>query len=327
LKKALITGIAGQDGSYLAEFLLKKGYEVHGIIRRESLEDPHHKMVNINNVRDKLILHTGTLGDHLAIYKIIRNVLPDECYHLAASSFVNYSFEDEFMMMNYNFNTTHYILSTLKEVKADCRLFFAGSSEMFGEPDSFPQTEETKFNPKSIYGISKVASSFLIKNYREKENIFACTGIMYNHESPRRGHQFVTRKITSTVAKIKMGLEKQLILGNLDAQRDWGYAPDYIKAMWLILQNDKPEDYILATGQLHSVRNFVNVAFQHVGLNYENFIETDPKFYRRSEKIPLCGNPEKIKRELNWSCDKQLDEIIKEMVDFEINRIQKGEMM
>lgn len=326
-RKALITGITGQDGSYLAELLLEKGYEVHGIVKRESLEDPLHKLVNINHIKDKLILHEGTLGDHLSIYKVFARVLPDECYHLAASSFVNYSFDDEFLTMNYNFNTTHYILSTLKEVRADCRLFFAGSSEMFGEPDVCPQSEDTKFNPKSIYGISKVASSFLIKNYREKENIFACTGIMYNHESPRRGYQYVTRKIASTAAKIKLGMEKKLFLGNVDAKRDWGYAPDYVRAMWLILQNDKPDDYVLATGRLNSVKDFLNIAFSHVGLDYEKFVECDSRFYREPERIHLCGDPAKIKKELKWSCDITLEAIAREMVDSEISRIEKGERM
>lgn len=323
-RKALITGITGQDGSYLAELLLEKGYEVHGIVKKESLVGSLHKSANINPIKDKLILHEGTLGDQLSIYKVFAKVLPDECYHLSSSSFVDYSLDDQFLVMNYNFNSTHYILSSLKETKDDCKMFFAGSSEMFGAPDVCPQNEDTRFNPRSIYGISKVASSFLVKNYRQRENIFACTGIMYNHESPRRGYQYVTKKITSGVAKIKLGSKEKIMLGNMDAVRDWGYAPDYVKAMWLILQNDKPDDYILATGRLHSVRDFLNVAFSYVGLDYRDHIESDLKFYRPSEKIPLCGNPEKIKRDLNWSCDKPFEEIVIEMVDSEVNRLQKG---
>ncbi len=324
-KKALITGITGQDGSYLAEFLLDKGYEVHGIVKRESLEDPVHKLANIKHIKHNLILHEGALSDHLSIYKTFRKVVPDECYHLAASSFVNYSFDDEYLIMNYNFTSTHYILSTLAEVNRKCKLFFAGSSEMFGEPDNCPQNEDTRFNPKSIYGISKVASSFLVKNYRERERIFACTGIMYNHESPRRGYQFVTRKISSTVAKIKMGVESKLFLGNLDVKRDWGYSPDYVKAMWLMLQNDAPRDYIVATGELHSVREFLTIAFSYAGLDYNDFVTFDRKFFRPAERIPLMGNPERIKNELGWMNTKKIEAIVQEMVDSDLKRLSEGE--
>lgn len=326
MKKALITGITGQDGSYLAELLLGKGYEVHGIVKRESMEDPVHKLNNIMHIKQDLILHEGALSDHLSIYRVFKKVMPDECYHLAASSFVNYSFDDEHLTMNANFTATHYILSTLAEVNKNCKLFFAGSSEMFGEPDICPQTEDTRFNPKSIYGISKVASNFLLRNYREKENIFACTGIMYNHESPRRGYQFVTRKITSTACKIKTGIEKKLYLGNLDGMRDWGYAPDYVKAMWLMLQNGSPRDYIIATGELHTVREFLNVAFSYLDLEYNEYVEADPNFFRPQERIPLAGNPDKIRKDLGWISTKRFDDIVKEMVDADIERIKKGQI-
>lgn len=319
MKKAIITGITGQDGSYLAELLLSKGYEVHGLVRRESFEDME-KLDNVKHIKDKLHLHEGSLNDHLTIYKIFSKVLPDECYHLSASSFVNYSFNDEFQTMNNNFNSTHYLLSTIREVKKDCKFYFAGSSEMFGEPIETPQNEGTPFNPKSIYGISKVSSHYLLKNYREKEGIFACTGIMYNHESPRRGSQFVTKKIISSAVRIKMGLQKELYLGNLDAKRDWGYAPDYVKAMWMILQADTHDDFIIATGKLHTVREFLETAFSYLDLDYKDYVKVDPKFYRASEKNPLCGNPNKIKEMIGWENTKSLESIIKEMIDSEFKR-------
>lgn len=324
MKKAIITGITGQDGSYLAELLLDKGYEVHGLVRRESFEDIE-RLSNIKDIKDKLHLHEGSLNDHLTIYKIFSKVLPDECYHLSASSFVNYSFNDEFQTMNNNFNSTHYLLSTIREVNKNCKFYFAGSSEMFGEPNESPQTENTPFNPKSIYGISKVSSHYLLKNYREKENIFACTGIMYNHESPRRGSQFVTKKIVHSAVKIKLGLQNKLYLGNLDAKRDWGYAPDYVKAMWQILQSDKADDFIIATGRLHTVREFLEIAFSYLDLDYQDYVEVDPKFFRASEKNPLCGNPSKIKSTIGWKNTKSLEEIIKEMIDEEIYKLKQGE--
>lgn len=318
-KVALITGITGQDGSYLAEFLLEKNYEVHGIVRRESLED-QTRLENIKRIKDQIFIHEGSLNDHLSIYKIFSKVLPDECYHLSASSFVNYSFNDEFQTMANNFNSTHYLLSTIREVRKECKFYFAGSSEMFGEPKESPQTENTPFNPKSIYGISKVSSHYLLKNYREKEGIFACTGIMYNHESPRRGNQFVTKKIISSAVKIKKGIQEKLYLGNLEARRDWGYAPEYIAGMWLVLQAKEADDFILATGKLHTVREFLNIVFSLLGLNYEDYVEVDHKYFRASEHIPLCGNPDKIKKVLGWENRTSLKEIIKEMVDKELER-------
>ena len=323
MKKAIITGITGQDGSYLAELLLKKGYEVHGLVRRESFEDIE-KLENIKHIKDELKLHEGALNDHLTIYKIFSKVLPDECYHLSASSFVNYSFNDEFQTINNNFNSTHYLLSTIREVKKECRFYFAGSSEMFGEPAASPQTEETPFNPKSIYGISKISSYYLLKNYREKENIFACTGIMYNHESPRRGSQFVTKKIISSAVRIKSGLQKELYLGNLDAQRDWGYAPDYVKAMWQVLQISKPDDYIIATGCLHSVREFLEITFSYLDLDYKDYVKVNPKFHRASEKKALCGDSSKLRKTIGWSNTKNLEDIIKEIIDSEFKIIKKS---
>jgi GDPmannose 4,6-dehydratase len=267
MKRALITGITGQDGSYLAEFLLGKGYEVHGIVRRVSLEDPTHRLWRIRHVLDKIKLHAASLDSYASIFNVVEKVKPDECYHLAAQSFVNYSFEDAFSTINTNINGTLFVLSAIKEKASGCRFYFAGSSEMFGKAKDTPQNEETPFYPRSPYGISKVAGFDLTRNFRESYDLFACNGILFNHESPRRGFEFVTRKITSTVAKIKFGIEKELRLGNLDAKRDWGFAGDYVKAMWLMLQQPEPDDYVIATNETHSVREFVEDAFEYVGLN------------------------------------------------------------
>ena len=259
-RKALITGITGQDGSYLAELLLSKGYEVHGLIRRVALEDPEHRLWRIRHILDRLTLHAGCLESYASVCKVVERVNPDECYHLAAQSFVSYSFEDEFSTINTNINGTHFILSAIKEKAPFCRFYFAASSEMFGLVEETPQTEKTLFHPRSAYGISKVAGFDLTRNYREAYGIFACSGLLFNHESPRRGFEFVTRKITSAVAKIIQGLDSELKLGNLSAKRDWGYAGDYVKAMWLMLQQDQPDDYVIATGETHSVKEFVKLA-------------------------------------------------------------------
>ncbi len=323
MKKALITGISGQDGSYLAEFLLAKGYEVHGIVRRQALEDPAGKLSKISQIRDEVFLHVASLESHLSLYKVISAVKPDECYHLAASSFVSYSFDDESSILSSNFNGTHYLLASIKEIVPECRFFFAGSSEMFGLVDNAPQNEFTPFNPRSVYGISKLASYHLVQNYRNQYDIFACTGILYNHESPRRDFKFVTRKITSAVAKIKLGLEEKLYLGSLEPLRDWGYAPDYIYAMWLMLQKSTPQNYVIASGINHSVRDFVECAFNYVGLNYQEFVELDPRFYRPAEATPLRGDSSKIQQELNWKNNKQFTDIVAEMVANDLQLFSK----
>jgi len=317
-KKALITGIAGQDGSYLAELLLSKGYVVHGIVRRIAIEDTEHKLKNINHLMDKIYLHVASLDNVLSLIKTVKDIVPDECYHLASSSFVSYSFEDEISILNNNVNSTHYLLAALKEFAPDCRFYFAGTSEMFGNVASAPQDETMPFNPRSIYGISKVAGYHLVKNYRQQYGMFACSGILYNHESPRRGYEFVTRKIVSSVVKIKLGIQDTLILGNLDAYRDWGYAPDYVNAMWLILQAETPEDYVVATGETHSVREFVETAFSYLGLDYERYVKVDLKVFRPAEKIQLCGNPAKIITKLRWSRTMSFVEIVKTMIDNEM---------
>lgn len=313
MKKALITGITGQDGSYLAELLLSKSYQVHGVVRRETLEDPN-RMVNLRNVLDAVNLHVGAIDNHLSIYKIVARVKPDECYHLASSSFVSYNFEDEASLVANNFIATHALLSCIKELVPDCRVYFAGSSEMFGDARIAPQSESTPFNPRSVYGISKLAAFQLARNYRDHYNMFVSAGILYNHESPRRGFQFVTRKITSTVAKIHLGFAKKLELGNVDAMRDWGYSPDYVAAMHSILKHDKPEDFVIATGQLYSVRDFLKRACEVVDINYKEILEIQPKHFRPGEAIPLCGDATKARKVLGWKPTKTLDDMVEEMV-------------
>lgn len=325
LKKALITGIAGQDGSYLADLLVAKGYEVHGIVRRIAIEDSSHKLRNIGHLHDRVKLHVASLDNVLSLIKTVREVMPDECYHLAASSFVSYSFEDEMSILNNNINATHYLLAALKEFVPHCRFYYAGTSEMFGAVDQSPQDEKTPFNPRSIYGVSKVAGYHLVKNYRSQYGMFACSGILYNHESPRRGYEFVTRKIISSAVKIKLGLLDSVSLGNLDAHRDWGYAPDYVNAMWLMLQAHNPEDYVVATGETHTVREFVETAFSLLGLDYEKHVLIDPKFFRPAEQVQLCGNSAKISEKLGWIRTRNLKEIVEEMIDseMEMSRIQR----
>lgn len=318
MKRALITGIAGQDGSYLAELLLEKGYEVHGIVRRISIEDTEHKLKNVVHLLDRIHLHVASLDNVLSMIKIVKDLVPDECYHLAASSFVSYSFEDEISILNNNVNSTHYLLAAIREFAPSCRVYFAGTSEMFGNVTTMPQDEATPFNPRSIYGISKVASHHLIKNYRSQYGLFACTGILYNHESPRRGYEFVTRKIISSAVKIKQGRQEFLTLGNLDACRDWGYAPDYVNAMWLMLQSDQPDDYVVATGEIHSVREFVEQVFLSLDLDYREHVRVDPQLFRPTESVPLCGNPAKIVQRLAWRRTLTFAEIIKSMVTGEL---------
>src|SRR4051794_36201255 len=260
-KCALLTGITGQDGSYLSEWLLSQGYEVHGIVRRVPREPPDHSLSRLKDPRPRLHLHAASLESYASIHRVVHEVQPDECYHLAAQSFVSYSFDDEFSTLNTNINGTHYLLSALKSLTPKCRFYFAGSSEMFGFAETVPQNEDTRFHPRSSYGISKVAGFDLTRNYREAYGLFAASGILFNHESPRRGYEFVTRKITAGVARILAGKSKELPLGNLEAQRDWGHAHEYVQAMWLMLQQPEPDDYVVATGECHSVREFVDLAF------------------------------------------------------------------
>ncbi len=315
---ALITGITGQDGSYLAEFLLEKGYDVHGLVRRVAIEDPEHRLGRIRHLYDKVQLHPASLESYPSLFNVIRDVRPDECYHLAAQSFVSYSFEDEFSTFNTNIDGTHYMLSSIKQVAPECRFYFAGSSEMFGKVREVPQNEDTDFHPRSAYGITKVAGFHLTRNYREAYGLEAASGILYNHESPRRGFEFVTRKITGTVARIKAGKAKELRLGNLDAQRDWGYAKEYVEAMWLILQQDEPRDYVIATGEAHSVREFVDAAFSHVGLDYRDYVTTDPLYYRPAEVDILLGDPSRAYADLGWKARTHFTDLVRLMVDADL---------
>ena len=322
-KKALITGITGQDGSYLAEFLLEKGYEVHGIVRRVALEDPEHRLWRIKHIQDRIILHAASLESFPSVYKVLNKIRPHECYHLAAQSFVSYSFDDEFSTLNTNINGTHYMLTAVKDCVPDCRFYFAGSSEMFGNTAVCPQDETTPFQPRSSYGISKVAGYYLTRNYREGSGLKAWTGILYNHESPRRGHEFVTRKITSNVARIKLGMTHELRLGNLDAKRDWGHAKEYVKAMWLMLQQDKPDDYVIATSETHSVKEFLETAFNYVGLDYQDYVVIDPKFIRVTDVELLLGNPAKAARELNWKYTLTFQDLVHEMVEHDLQVLSR----
>lgn len=314
-KKALITGITGQDGSYLAEFLLDKGYEVHGIVRRVAIEDPEHRLWRIRHILDKITLHSASMESYASIFNVVDKARPDECYHLAAQSFVSYSFEDEFSTISTNINGTHYMLSAIKERSPYCRLYFAASSEMFGNVKESPQNENTPFYPRSSYGISKLAGFHLTKNYREAYGLYALSGILFNHESPRRGFEFVTRKITNAVAKIKLGLDKELRLGNLEAKRDWGYAGDYIRVMWLMLQQDKPEDYVIATGESHSVKEFVEIAFACIGMNWRDYVTIDDRFYRPAEVNDLRGDFSKAREKLGWEPKISFKELVQMMVD------------
>jgi GDPmannose 4,6-dehydratase len=313
-KKALITGITGQDGSYLAELLLSKGYEVHGVVRRVAIEDPIHRLWRLRHILDRLKLHSGSLESYASIFNIVEEVSPDECYHLGAQSFVSYSFEDEFTTIHSNINGTHYLLSAIKRKAPECHFYFAGSSEMFGQAKVTPQDENTPFRPRSPYGISKLAGFELTRNYREAYGLYASSGILFNHESPRRGHEFVTRKITSSAALIKLGKLKEIRLGNLEAKRDWGHARDYVKGMWLMLQQEKPDDYVIATGISHSVRQFLEQAFMLMGLDYKNFLQSDMDFFRPSEINVLCGNASKAKTLLGWQPTLDFDQLVEEMV-------------
>jgi GDPmannose 4,6-dehydratase len=317
-RKALITGITGQDGSYLAELLLSKGYEVHGIVRRVAIEDPEHRLWRIKHILSALHLHPASLESYPSLFRMLNQVKPDEIYHLAGQSFVSYSFEDEFSTLNANISGTHYMLSGFREVVPQARFYFAGSSEMFGKAEQTPQSEATPFHPRSAYGISKVAGFQLTRSYREAYHLFAASGILFNHESPRRGLEFVTRKVTSHVAKIKLGLADKLRLGNVDAKRDWGHAREYVQAMWLMLQQDQPDDYVIATGETHSVRELLEVAFRHVGLNYEDHLVLDPQLFRPAEVNILLGDASKARERLGWRPQTSFAELIHEMVDADL---------
>ena len=321
-KVALITGITGQDGSYLAELLLSKGYEVHGIVRRVAFEDETHRLWRIRGILKDINLHAGSMESYASLFNTILKIKPSEVYHLAAQSYVGYSFEDEFSTLNININGTHYLLSAVKEFAASkVKFYFAGSSEMFGKVKSIPQNENTPFNPRSSYGISKVTGYHLVKNYREAYKLHASNGILFNHESPRRGFEFVTRKISHAVAKIKKGSKEKLKLGNIKAKRDWGHAKDYVEAMWLMLQQESPSDYVIGTGKEYSVEQFAEKAFNYVGLNYKDHIVIDNQLKRPAEVDSLLANFSKAKKILKWEPQVSFDNLVKEMVESDIESV------
>lgn len=314
-KKAFITGISGQDGSFLAELLLNKGYEVHGLVRKETYFSP---------MQDQLHLHIGNAQEGKQVANLIHQLQPDECYHLASTSFVSYALDAELTIVENNFNSTYHLLANIKAHSPHTRFYFAGSSEMFGDAQVAPQNENTPFNPRSIYGISKMAGAVLGRNYRKQHGLFICNGILYNHESYRRPLEFVTRKIAHTVAQIACGNAHELVLGNLDARRDWGYAPEYVEAMWRMLNQDEPNDYVIATGKLHTVRSVVEHAFNVVNLNYLDYVKSNPAFYRQDETIPLQGDPSKAKQKLNWQAEKDIFSIMQEMVERDLYSQQRN---
>lgn len=319
VRRALITGITGQDGSYLAEFLLDQGYEVHGMVRRSSTE----RFERINHLRGRITLHQADLLDQLSIVNLIRDVRPREVYNLAAQSFVPTSWLQPLLTGDFTALGVTRMLEALRLVDPKIRFYQASSSEMFGAVREEPQTEQTPFWPRSPYGVAKVYGHWITVNYRESYDIFACSGILFNHESPRRGMEFVTRKVSDGVARIKLGLQPKLPLGNLDAMRDWGFAGDYVKAMWLMLQQDKPDDYVVATGQKHSVRDLVELAFAHVGLDWRNHVETDPALLRPAEVNTLCGHAGKARKVLGWRPEVTFAELVAMMVDADLERVSR----
>ncbi len=317
-KTALITGITGQDGSYLAEYLLDLGYEVHGLVRRVALEQPGQRLGRLKNCLDRIHLHPASLESYASIFHIFTKQQFDECYHLGAQSFVGESFADGFSTMSTNIDGTHYVLAALREVQPKCRFYFAGSSEMFGKVHETPQRETTPFHPRSPYGVSKVAGFYLSLNYREAYNIPCSNGILFNHESPRRGYEFVTRKITDGVARIKLGLANELLLGNLEAKRDWGHARDFVRAMYLMLQQPEADDYVVATGETHSVREFCELAFGEVDLDYRDYVRKNEAVYRPAEVDLLIGDYSKARKVLGWEPTVDFAGLVKEMVRSDI---------
>ena len=315
-KVAVITGISGQDGSYLAELLIKKKYKVYGICNPKKNID----FKNLVEIKKKLFLKKIDINDYSKIKNLIRKIKPTEFYHLAAQSFINYKFEDEFFKLNPNINGTHYILSAIKEFSPKTKFYFAASSELFGNASKSPQNEDTKFNPRSAYGVSKVAGFYLTKNYRDAYNIHACSGILYNHESPRRNINFVSRKITKNLSLILKGKIKKITLGNINSKRDWGHAKDYVYAMWKMLQLKKPSDFVIGSGKIHSVRDFIRIAFNYVKLDYKRYIKIDKTLFRPNDKTTLKANSSKAERYLRWKPQISFKSLVHEMVDSDLNK-------
>ena len=316
-KTALITGITGQDGSYLAEFLLQKGYRVCGMVRRSSTEN----FQRIEHLRDRIELSQGDLLDQTSIASILEHVQPDEVYNLAAMSFVPTSWHKPVLTAEFTAVGVTRVLDALRQVCPQARFYQASSSEMYGKVRETPQGETTPFHPRSPYGVAKVYGHFITMNYRESYNVFACSGILFNHESPRRGLEFVTRKITHGVARIKLGMATELRLGNLEAKRDWGFAGDYVRAMWMMLQQDLADDYVIGTGETHRVEDFVRLAFQHVGLDWRNYVVMDPQFYRPAEVDLLLANPAKAQSRLGWQPQVTFKELVTMMVESDLAQL------
>jgi len=310
-KTALITGINGQDGSYLAELLLSKGYRVAGIVRRSSTETQQR----IEHIRSKIEIYQADLLDQSSLAKVLADVQPDEVYNLAAMSFVPTSWQQPVLTAEFTAVGVTRMLEALRQSCPTAKFYQASSSEMYGKVLEVPQSENTPFYPRSPYGVAKAYGHYITVNYRESYSLFACSGILFNHESPRRGLEFVTRKITDAVAKIKLGLQSELRLGNLDARRDWGFAGDYVRAMWLMLQQDTADDFVIGTGETHTVREFVEIAFNHVGLDHQKYVVVDPKFYRPAEVDLLLGNPTKAIKTLGWKPDVSFNQLVTMMVD------------
>ena len=316
-KKALIVGVYGQDGSYLAELLIKKKYFVYGIVNKI-------KEKKFGNTNKNLKIINISINNYKKISNLIKKIKPHEIYHLGSKSFINYDFDSEFFNLNPSINGTNFLLTAIKEFSPKSKFYFAASSEIFGNPKKSPQNENTQFNPRSAYGISKLAGYHLTKNYREAHGLFACSGILYNHESPRRGDFFVTKKIAKTAARIKKGLDKKIYLGNINAKRDWGYSKDYVKYMWKSLQLKKPQDFVLGTGKLHSVKDFLKIAFERVGLNYQKYLEIDKKYYRKENKINIVADNSFAKKKLKFKASKSFKEMVHEMVDFELEKLNNN---
>lgn len=318
-RRALITGITGQDGAYLARFLLDRDYEVHGVVRRSSTET----FERINSIRDQVLLHQADLLDQLSLVRVVEKSRPHEVYNLAAQSFVPTSFDQPLLTGEFTALGVTRVLEAIRLVDPAIRFYQASSSEMFGKVQEEPQTEQTPLWPRSPYGVAKVYGHWITINFRESYDLFACSGILFNHESPLRGKEFVTRKISDGVARIKLGQQQKLKLGNLDAQRDWGFAGDYVRAMWLMLQQDAPDDYVIATGVKHSVREFCEVAFGHVGLTWQDHVEVDQALLRPADVNTLCGDARKAKKQLGWEPDVSFKELVRMMVDADLERVRK----
>jgi len=313
-KTALITGITGQDGSYLADLLLAKGYRVVGMVRRSSTENFHR----IEHIREQVKLEQADLLDQLSLIELIKKAQPDEIYNLAAMSFVPASWQQPVLTAEFTALGVTRLLDAMRMEKPDAKFYQASSSEMFGKVRQSPQNEGTPFYPRSPYGVAKVYGHFITINYRDSYDLFTCSGILFNHEGPRRGREFVTRKISYAAAQIKLGLAEKVLLGNLDARRDWGYAPDYVEAMWMMLQQPQPDDYVVATGEMHTVREFCEIAFGHLGLDWEKYVEVDPKLIRPAEVDMLCGDASKANRVLGWKPTIDFEGLVKTMVDADV---------